>query len=149
MSLRASTAWPRSCSGEMQASVPTALPSAVRAVTVSSPLSLSPDCRIRFAKPKSITPAWPVCVSMILAGLMSRWMIPFPCAASSASATSTAICSASPSGNDPRRSSSFSDWPSTYSITMKSRPSDFPTSLMWRIYGWSSALQTGPRGWSV
>jgi hypothetical protein len=87
------------------------------------------------ASPKSITFAWPVRVSMMFPGLMSRWTIPLLCAVSSASATSMAIGSASPGDSAPCSSRSFSDWPSTYSMTMTSRPPASATSLMWQMNG--------------
>src|SRR5271154_3288368 len=43
-----------------------------------------------FARPKSSSLACPRLVTKMLAGLMSRWTIPSPCAASSASAISIA-----------------------------------------------------------
>jgi hypothetical protein len=80
-------------------------------VIVSSVLPVSPDGTNCFASPKSITLAWPVFVSMMFAGLMSRWMIPFACAASSASATSITTGGASSNGSVFCRSLSLSDWP--------------------------------------
>ncbi len=54
------------------------LPSEVRAVSVSAVVSTAPEGAGCFANPKSITFACPVCVSMTLVGLMSRWTIPLP-----------------------------------------------------------------------
>ena len=57
---------------------------------------VSPDLALRlggtatFASPKSRILAWPRSVTKMFAGLMSRWTIPFVCAASRASAISMA-----------------------------------------------------------
>ena len=61
-------------------------------------------------------------VNLMFAGLRSRWMIPFSCAASSASAIWRATSSASSSGNGPPDRRSASVGPSTSSITMACRP---------------------------
>ena len=54
---------------------------------------------VAFARPKSSTFTVPAAVSLMFAGLRSRWMIPFSCAASSASAIWRASTSASSTGN--------------------------------------------------
>jgi hypothetical protein len=71
------------------------------------------------AMPKSITFTSPFGVSITLAGLMSRWMMPARWLYSKASRTSAAISSAR-SGRirRPSRSTSRRVRPSTYSITM-------------------------------
>src|SRR2546427_12520932 len=51
------------------------------------------------ARPKSSTFTLPSAVSLMLAGFRSRWMIPFSCAASSASAICRAMGSASASAD--------------------------------------------------
>ena len=99
-SLRASSASPRTCSGDMYAIVPDHL----------SRRGQRCECGLRdwnrrctgwrradvcLARPKSRSFAWPRSVMKMLPGLMSRWTRPLPCAASSASAicspTSTAM----------------------------------------------------------
>ena len=63
-----------------------------------------------FASPKSSTFTTPSGVTLMLAGFRSRWMMPFSCAASSASAICRAMASASVGGDrararvDPRAS---------------------------------------------
>ena len=57
-------------------------------------------------------------VSLMLAGLRSQWMMPFSCAASSASAIWRAMSSATSSGSGPLARRSASVGPSTSSITM-------------------------------
>ena len=88
MSVRASTARASSCSGAMYWSVPTSTPSAVMGVSPGARVSLlkmlSTGGR---ARPKSSSLA-PERVSMTLAGLRSRWITPWRCARSSASAIS-------------------------------------------------------------
>ena len=61
-----------------------------------------PSPSLTFASPKSSTFTVPSGVILMLAGFRSRWMMPFSCAASSASAIWRAIGSASSSGNGPR-----------------------------------------------
>ncbi len=67
MSLRASTVSPRACSGERYWAVPMTAAVCVIADEVSA---------MARAMPKSMTLTWPDGVSMTLAGLMSRWMMP-------------------------------------------------------------------------
>ena len=73
-------------------------------------------------------------------GLMSRWITPASCATSSARQSCLAIGSITCTGNRPRRrTSSFSDLPSTNSIVMKYSPRDSPrscvrTTLRWEIF---------------
>ena len=82
MSVRASAGLPCNCSGAMYWSVPVMAPSAgIDMVAVSAPsFSVCLTC----ARPKSssFTPFFEI---KILAGLRSQWMIPWRCAASSAS----------------------------------------------------------------
>ena len=74
---------PRSCSGAMYASVPSA-----------APLRLASAGSCTFATPKSSTFTVPERVTIRLAGLMSRWMIRCWCACASACAACTATSSA-------------------------------------------------------
>ena len=73
--------------------VPSAVPGLVRcsSATVTWPETPTASALIRrvvvsLARPKSSIFTWPELVTKILAGLISRWVIPFECAASSASA---------------------------------------------------------------
>ena len=72
--------------------VPTALPGLVNSsltLAVGIAESLTPSAaEVSFAKPKSRIFARPRFVTKIFAGLMSRWTMPFSCAASRASAIS-------------------------------------------------------------
>ena len=69
MSLRASARLASvACSGAMYQGVPMAVPVRVRAVSSAS---------TRRASPRSASLATPSLVTMMLAGLMSRWMMPF------------------------------------------------------------------------
>ena len=78
-SLRLSRLWPRACSGLMYAGVPAITPSRVGAlVTVGAVPAASGSGAIAFARPKSSTFTVPATVSLMLAGLRSRWMIPLP-----------------------------------------------------------------------
>ena len=74
------------------------------------------------ASPKSSTLTWPSGVTFTLAGLRSRWTMPFSCAASRASATCFAIPSASGRGMLPRFSRAARSSPSTSSRTRKGVP---------------------------
>ena len=67
MSERASTVSPRACSGDRYCAVPMTAAVCVMALEESA---------MARAMPKSITFTWPDGVSMTLAGLMSRWMMP-------------------------------------------------------------------------
>jgi hypothetical protein len=80
-----------------------------------------PVMRADLAKPKSSSLA-PLLVSMMLPGLMSRWMIPSRCAFSTADAISIAVLSARSIGSAPfaRRAASVS--PSRYSMTRNAVP---------------------------
>ena len=82
------------CSGAMYAGVPSAMPIDVSAVPAVASV-------IAFATPKSVMTAdFPV--SSTLSGLMSRWAIPFPCAYSSARATSRRMVMTSPIARESR-----------------------------------------------
>ena len=80
-SVRASSFSPRTCSGDMYATVPSAVPGLVRftsASIVSPPMATASfaPAGISFARPKSSTFAWPRSVMKIFAGLMSRCTMP-------------------------------------------------------------------------
>ena len=77
-----------------------------------------------FASPKSSTFTLPSGVIFTFAGFRSRWMIPFSCAASSASQICFAIPSDSSTGIGPRLIRSASVSPSTSSITRNLRSPD-------------------------
>jgi len=69
--------------------------------------------------PKSITFTRPSRVTMMLAGLMSRWITPCACAAASASATFSAMPAALVGASRPPLARySARVRPSTYSMTM-------------------------------
>ncbi len=71
------------------------------------------------AMPKSITLTPPASVTMTLAGLMSRWTMPFSWLYSSASRIAAVIRAASSAGSTPDSSrSSRNVRPWTYSMTM-------------------------------
>src|SRR5882762_10362086 len=88
----------------MYATVPTVDPGLVRngSSTVAAEPTVAADriegWAVRLAKPKSRILAWLRLVTKMLAGLMSRWMIPLACAASRASA----ICDQPQPGQDSR-----------------------------------------------
>ncbi len=135
MSLRASTFPPVACSGDMYPAVPATTPGWLSASGALAVVSESPGSSVssatRFARPKSSTLTTPSRVTITFAGLRSRWTMPRACAAASASAIGTATRSASPSripcfGMRPSRV-----WLGTYSITMKSIPSD--DSISWIV----------------
>jgi hypothetical protein len=72
----------------MYAAVPMIMPASVAAIVRVGEMDPSPagaGCATA-AKPKSSTFTRPAGVIMMLAGFRSRWVMPFPCAASSASA---------------------------------------------------------------
>ena len=147
---RASTGFPSSCSGDMYCSVPSRLPSAVSAARVGAPegsSSAAPGSRSR-ASPKSSS-FTPADESITLPGFRSRWTMPCRWAASSASATSPAIRSASSAGSAPcsRRPARVS--PSRHSMTRKSTGGadssgpaaplagrSRPTSCRVQMFGW-------------
>ena len=127
MSERPSLGSPCACSGDRYAAVPmiAAVCATVSAVVVTR------------AMPKSVTFTSPRGSSMMLPGLMSRWITPRACAASSARSTSIAM-SIARSGRmrPPPARISASVRPSTYSITMKCTPSSEPVSKTETMFGW-------------
>ena len=77
MSVRASTSWPRACSGDMYAAVPTTIPASVfNTVRVVSAPASSGAVGASLASPKSSTFTKPSGRSMTFSGLMSRWTMP-------------------------------------------------------------------------
>ena len=119
MSARLSTVEPRACSGDIYAAVPMITPICVAmAVSVGdSKKSPAGDGSSAFANPKSSTLTVPSSLTLMLAGLRSRWMTPASCAASSASAICLAMGRASSSGIGPRLMRSARVGPSTSSRT--------------------------------
>ena len=93
MSLRPSASLPSTCSGAMYCTVPRIVPCAVPGARVASrdmpDIEMGPAGARNFASPKSSS-FGPAFVNMMLAGLRSRWMMPWRCALSSASAISVA-----------------------------------------------------------
>ena len=93
MSLRASSCWPRACSGLMNSGVPNTMPSWVR---MSEPGRISRW--VTFARPKSSTlgkSAMPPCVvRKMFSGFRSRCTMPCRCASSSAPHTCTMMFTA-------------------------------------------------------
>src|SRR5437867_191913 len=71
-SLRGSTWPPAICSGLMYGPNPITLPTAVRGSALQSSCRVGSSSRVLFAMPKSSTFTCPRCVSIRLAGLMSR-----------------------------------------------------------------------------
>src|SRR6266567_5483246 len=118
MSAAAVTRLPASCSGAMYAGVPTA-------TWPERPVVVIPGT---VASPKSITtgPSGP---STTLPGLKSRCTIPTACTAPSAVSVATAMrSSAEPERGPSCSTTSTSDSPLTYSLTMKGRRSKIPAS---------------------
>ena len=119
MSVRASTGFPSSCSGDMYDSVPTMTPSRVTSgAEVCAEVTSPPDRKgeTDFARPKSSSFA-PDFVSMTLAGFKSRWTMPFRCAAVSAAHISAPIRASASVGIGPRASRAASVSPSSSSVT--------------------------------
>src|ERR1041385_5380474 len=87
MSVRASVASPSICSRAMYGSVPTIIPSAVS----PSPLPrwLKAMAPTSLARPKSSSLTVPDLVTMTLAGLRSRWMMPCLSAATTSASSTT------------------------------------------------------------
>ena len=140
MSLRWSMATPVACSGDMYAAVPTTIPDAVKpSATVVAREGASSGVSDSFARPKSMTLAWPSPVTMMLAGFRSRWMMPVSCARESASAISIASSMLRDGAIGPRWSSALSGSPRTSSITMNVRSSTSAMSWMTAMCGCSSA----------
>ena len=120
MSVRRSVSLPRACSGLMNSGVPTISPGRESDITSVGERDMSPanGSSIALARPKSRTLTLPSGVILMFAGFRSRWMTPFSCATSSASAICDAMRSESATGSGPveRRSASVS--PATSSMTM-------------------------------
>ena len=121
MSERASTSWPRACSGERYWAVPITDWVAVIALVASA---------IARAIPKSMTFTVPSSVIMMLPGLMSRWTMParweYSSALSSAAMISPARwASIGCSGSMKARRV----LPSTYSMTMKGMVTSAPVTV--------------------
>ena len=91
------------------------------------------------ARPKSSTFTRSREPMKMLAGLMSRWMMPAVCAASSASAIWMPTSSSVFRLSGPAASRSCSVVPSRYSMTMNDRPSCSPMSWMVQMFVWFSA----------
>ena len=101
---------------------------------------------IALASPKSrIFGPWPV--RKMFAGLISRWMMPDVCAASSAPVRAVAISTNSPSSSGPRASRRCSVSPCSSSITRNDTLSvAAPTSWIVQIFGcWSAATARASR----
>ena len=134
MSDRASAVLPRACSGDRYWAVPST--AAVCVMVVESPSAR--------AMPKSMTFTAPVFVSMMFAGLTSRWMMPCRCEKSSAPHTSARIDDARRGSSGPsRRTMSRSVSPCTSSITMNGTvpigPSVSPVSYTATMEEWFSS----------
>ena len=113
MSLRASARFPRTCSGEMYPAVPmTKTELDVPGCVTRPPRTAGFSIR---AMPKSRILARPSLVRKMFSGLMSRWITPILCAASSPSAMRLAISVARGGARGPerRRSASVSPWSSS------------------------------------
>jgi hypothetical protein len=95
--VRASTSFARACSGDIYATVPSVEPGLVRCCSSVVPVFAEAiwleemAAGATLASPKSNILACPRLVTKMLAGLMSRWMMPTACAASRASAMSMAM----------------------------------------------------------
>ena len=86
--------------------------------TVPVWVTVAPESVMARAMPKSMTLVVPSELTMMLAGLTSRWTMPWRWAKCSAEHTSAAISSARSVVNGPSLwIRSFSDFPSTNSIT--------------------------------
>ncbi len=124
-SVRASTAWPSTCSGAMYRGVPTSRPGRVSSVPISSE-------RVRSlgsarARPKSST-FTPWGERNTFEGLRSRWTTPAAWSAARAERIDRPTPTASATGSGPRASRSDRGSPSSSSIAMKSWPRSSPIS---------------------
>ncbi len=142
-SVRASTAWPRSCSGAMYGSVPSSCPtpeSGVETVALSE-ASLPPGASspTGFARPKSSTFTRPSRVSITFAGFRSRCTTPFSWAADSASAMVMPRSTTRATGRPPGVTCWSSPWPSTSSMVRNRKPSASSTVNSVTMLGWLSA----------
>ena len=100
-----------------------------------SPGDIAAAGSIAFASPKSSTFTVPSSRTFTLRGLRSRWMMPCPCAASSASAICFAIRSASSRTIGLCAIRSASVGPSTSSITSARTPLVFSRPWMMAMLG--------------
>ena len=100
-----------------------------------------------FASPKSRSFTCPSGVTATFDGLRSRWMIPFSCAPSSASATCRKIGSASATGRGPRDVRSASVPPGTSSRTRACCPADSSSPWIEAMFGWFKAARTRASRW--
>ena len=158
MSVRWSTGSPRTCSGDMYPAVPSKAPVAVDGSGGSVGAWGLGSGRVSLATPKSRILTCPSLVTNTLAGLRSRWMIPFSCAAARPCAIWTAVSTALRTARPPFLSRSRRVSPSSSSETMyetvtggspggtrlpPSRagagPAATPTSNTARMLGWLSA----------
>ncbi len=114
-SLRASTASPDACSGDIYGAVPTIAPTLVSGVVVSDVDAAAP---VAFARPKSTTFTRSAAGIMMFDGFRSRCTIDARCATISASATCAASRSARSAGRGPEAIRSASVPPSTNSMAM-------------------------------
>ncbi len=99
------------------------------------------------ASPKSRIFAWPRALTKMLAGLRSRWTIPFACADSSASATWIPRSRSGPVSKGPFRIRSASVSPSSSSMAMKCWPSCWSISWTVQIPGWLRAEAARASRW--
>ena len=133
-SVRRSSSFPFACSGDMYATVPTAVPGLVRncrsgpAVAAVIPSAAVSGEAFTLASPKSRTLACPRLVTKMFAGLMSRCTIPSACAASSASAISIDSGKMLSSSIARPAIRCFSVIPSRNSMAMNAWPSCSPMS---------------------
>ena len=98
MSERPSSGWPRSCSGDMNSSVPSVWPTAVRA-RAGRPVG---SAILAMPKSSTLTTSSPSRLStMMFSGFMSRWTMPRAWASPSASATWARIFSTRTGGSGP------------------------------------------------
>ena len=141
MSDRESTGFPSACSGDMYATVPTMRPWPVRPVAarVVSPPDAAASISRSLARPKSSTFTCPDSVTITLAGLRSRWVMPRCCAAAIASAIAAPTVRIRSSGRPSAGMRSASVRPSTSSIVRNSRPSASSTEWIVTMFGWFSA----------
>ena len=116
ISVRASTACPRACSGLMYAAVPKTAPCEVPVIVGADPAAVGSEPRA-LAMPKSSTFTAPSGVTLILEGFRSRWTMPWSCADAIASEICRAIRRVSATGIGPLAIRSASCSPSTSSIT--------------------------------
>ncbi len=119
-SVRRSVSLPRACSGLMNSGVPTISPGVEVSMTTVGERDMSPAIGrlIALASPKSRTLTLPSGVILMFAGFRSRWITPFSCANSSASAIWAPMRSASAIDSGPPTSRWASVSPSTSSMTM-------------------------------